>query len=741
MTEMPSLPSWDWKRRYESPPDDLIESFYEPAFARSNAYDRAVGFFSSALLARIAPSIDDFVSRGGMMRLITSPANLSDADLLAMGKGEKARAKLQEDLCEAASKPVPSQLLTDRLQLLTWMIGAGRLEVKIALRELDKSYALFHEKIGVFVDVDDNWMTFTGSPNETSAAASKHSESFPLHRSWLSPDQREYARDERNRVNDLWEGNIDGIALWSADQWIREPMRKLFGEREPSGSTMVPKPAPIEEPKDSGCITVNSLPLLPALPHDLELRGYQKDAINAWLEATPNGRGIFAMATGVGKTITAMASATQLVRLVEQNNRPLLVVVVVPLVDLVQQWKRDAEWFGWHPAVWHGSSKKSERNYALEIFNAARAGIGRSAEMLITTAASLTPRQTENGPDMDHVLQQQIAKHKGYFLFIGDELHSLGTKARLAALPQNAGYRLGLSATPKRHGDEEGTEALVDYFGEPVVSIGIKEAIYDHKALVEYVYEPHRIELTPDETIEYRKLSARIAAAYAKGDDQLLESLIRLRVRLSQHAAGKLDLLRELLHDGLAAMDGQLVYVAEGKSSDTDAKQLDEVERILRDEFNMAVGRYYGETPAHEREVLLRQLASGEIQALIAMKCLDEGVDIPCARIGVIMASTQNPRQFVQRRGRILRRDPASSKTHAVIYDFIVMPPASADATKSEKTLIGSELGRAVELADAARNSEVRYTLIEWAYAYDLDPDQFGWMKLNEQDEMATWTR
>lgn len=733
------LSDFDWKRRYESPPDNLLESFYVPAFAAATRYDRAVGFFSSALLASIAPSIDDFVLRGGRMRLMTSPANLSDADLLAMGKGEDIRQRLRSDLAAAATVPVPTALLRDRLSLLTWMVATGRLEVRIALRELPDCFALFHEKIGVFEDETGNWMTFTGSPNETSAAASKHSESFPLHRSWLGEDQRSYAEDERARFNALWDEAVAGVRIWSANEWIEEPLRKTFGQREPNENFIIPKDG--DDATDLSDLTLNDLSLLPSLPRDLEIRDYQRTAINAWLSSTPNGRGIFAMATGMGKTITALSAATQLVRLVEQTNRPLLVVIIVPLVDLVEQWRNDAEWFGWHPAVCHGSLTKSQRDYLKSVFAGARSSTGRRAEMVITTAGSLTPREMAEGEDQEHFLQRQLARHRGLMLVIGDEVHSLGTKARLDALPQHATFRLGLSATPKRHGDEEGTQALIGYFGEPVISIGIKEAIYEYGALVEYDYLPHRIDLTADELAEYRALSARIAGAFARGDEDAATRLIRLRTRLTQHAAGKLTELAILMAGGLASKSHQLVYVAEGRSPDTDLKQLEEVETLLQSELGITVARYFGETESTDRQVLQDRLASGQVQALIAMKCLDEGVDIPSARVGVIMASTQNPRQFVQRRGRLLRRDPASGKTHAEIHDFIVLPPPDpAGTSDSEKTLIGAELSRSVELADAARNSEVRYTLITWAYQYNLDPERYIWMKLQEGDEMESWT-
>ena len=324
-------------------------------------------------------------------------------------------------------------------------------------------------------------------------------------------------------------------------------------------------------------------------------------------------------------------------------------------------------------------------------------------------------------------------------MVIGDEMHSLGTPSRLAALPPDPTFTLGLSATRKRHGDEEGTDLLLEYFGDVVMAISIKDAICKYKALVPYDYLVERVDLTSDEAAQYRVISQRIAAAFAAGDDEAAERHIRARTRLIQHASNKLPCLRQLLADRLSAKTHQLVYVAEGKDPATDVAQIDDVESMMRHQFGMRVERYYGETDRARRNVLQDRLASGDLQALIAMKCLDEGVDIPSASTGVIMASTQNPRQFVQRRGRLLRRDPDNPKSHATIYDFLVLPARADAATDSEKRLIGVELSRAVELADAARNPEVRFHIIEWAYEYDLDPEVYPWMTLSEGDDMQEW--
>ncbi|MGW4014766.1 DEAD/DEAH box helicase family protein [Rhodococcus ruber] len=694
-------------------------------------------------MAEISPSLDEFVSNGGVMRLITSPSNLSDDDLRAMGKGEQLRTTLEADLANAIQSPIPPGVLSDRLRLLTWMIATGKLEVRIALREHPECYSLFHEKIGVFSDESNCWMTFTGSPNETISGALRHSESFPLHRSWANEDQHAYATEERDRFEQIWNEHVNGIATWTANDWIEDPMRDVFGTREPrSGSitrnrTRENNAESISDAEPSVMLPSNSSGLLPSIPEGLVLRDFQRDAVNRWLRAA--GRGTFSMATGTGKTITALTAATQASIYAAQRDQPILVLVIVPLIDLVEQWSAAAKRFGFRPAKCTGSLRAHELRELKSAFSAARFSKGRRAEMVITTAGSLTPRSTAEDND-SHILQHQLDRHRGPLMVIGDEMHSLGTPPRLAALPKEATFTLGLSATPKRHGDEIGTEELLAYFGSPVISIDIKDAIYKHKALVPYDYLFWPIELTSEEAREYKKISQRIAAAYARGEEEVAERHIRARTRLTQHASNKVMLLRQLLRDGLSKEKHQLVYVAEGKNPDTDIAQLDEVEAIMREEFGMQVARYYGLTRGDRREDLQLALAAGDVQALIAMKCLDEGVDIPSARTGIMMASTQNPRQFVQRRGRLLRRDPDSPKSHAVIHDMVVIPPQpTGEESESEKRLVGVELSRAAELADAARNTESRFKVIELAYEYNLDPETYPWMTLADSDEMQEW--
>jgi superfamily II DNA or RNA helicase len=338
--------------------------------------------------------------------------------------------------------------------------------------------------------------------------------------------------------------------------------------------------------------------------------------------------------------------------------------------------------------------------------------------MLIVTAGTLaTPR-----------FQKILNRFKGSVLFIGDEMHSLGTIRRLKALPSSQ-YRLGLSATPRRHGDEEGTSELMSYFGDILQRIDIKRAI-ELNALVPYHYEPVIVALDVTEMEQYRILSARIAAILGASPDydEFIEragQLLIERVRLLGHAQAKLAALKRIA-EPISKQNHILVYVAEHTHPIYKIRQLDEVVRLMGERLGMRVNIYTSDTPADKRITYQGMLRDGSLQALIAMRCLDEGIDIPEARRGIILASTQNPRQFVQRRGRILRRDDKGGKTHAYLDDFLVVPdkiPPRQDSTfRLERRLVGRELSRSLELAAASENwsESPPDVLVEVMKRYDL---------------------
>jgi superfamily II DNA or RNA helicase len=258
-------------------------------------------------------------------------------------------------------------------------------------------------------------------------------------------------------------------------------------------------------------------------------------------------------------------------------------------------------------------------------------------------------------------------------LLVADEMHNLGAPRLRRSLPDKANFRLGLSATPDRHGDEQGTKALADYFGPPVLEFGLKEAI-EHGFLCQYYYHPVIVPLTEDEMSVYKELSVRIARAYASdGDDDgpsdLVKRLLIERARLVGKAENKTIKLLPLLEERRTSQFN-LVYCGDAK--DGDGRQVDRVLRLIGTRIRMRANRFTAEETPTEREELLRDFASGRLQALVAIRCLDEGVDVPRTETAYILASSTNPRQFIQRRGRVLRRAPG--KHTATIYDFITVP-------------------------------------------------------------------
>jgi superfamily II DNA or RNA helicase len=435
---------------------------------------------------------------------------------------------------------------------------------------------------------------------------------------------------------------------------------------------------------------------LPRLPPNLELRGYQRDAIRAWFVA--NGLGIFEMATGTGKTITALGAVTKLAEVYDKQDRPLLAVVVAPQLHLVDQWARAAKSFGIQPLCCYDDARTWIDNaHALTCGLAARAN---GFAMLVSTNATLAR------PAFQQILQQ----YQGSLVLVADEAHNLGTASALAALPLGAPHRLALSATPERWFDPVGTDALRRYFGETLIDLGLREAI-EIGALCEYDYRPRLVELDNDESQQYAELSHRIARFLGSGDsdpdsggNEKLAMLLLRRAQLLSHARGKLPALAAevaVRRD----LGWQLVYCGEGiapQVAGTGERQLDQVMRILGRDLGIPCHPYTSAESRPERQRILERFRSTDLKALVSMRCLDEGVDVPDARVAYLLASSSNPRQFVQRRGRILRQ--TEGKEVAEIVDFIAVPTGDIDL-KLERRLLRREIARFVEFASCARNA------------------------------------
>ena len=405
------------------------------------------------------------------------------------------------------------------------------------------------------------------------------------------------------------------------------------------------------------------------------------------------------MATGSGKTMTSLSAA---VRLLKERER-LFLVVACPFQHLVDQWFEVAEDFGFRPmrAYQNRSTWEGNLNSRILDFNLGN----RNFLTLITTHATLC----------SEVMQASLARVNGPALLIADEMHHLGSEHSRTALPLNFEFRMGLSATPDRWFDEDGTLSLRDYFGDTVFEFTLADAIAQG-FLTEYYYHPHLIDLTDDEIEKYEELTRRIARLFsAKRDSrnwELRDALLRQRADILNNAQNKLVKLRELLR-GNRDLHHALFYCAPG--------QIDDVVPILGNDFGLRVSRFTAEESTEERRRILADFANERLQGLAAMRCLDEGVDVPSTEVAYILASTSNPREFIQRRGRVLRKSPG--KEYAIIHDLVALPALESFDTGSlggsfrmERGILRRELSRFREFADSSING-FQATEVIWEYA------------------------
>ena len=572
-------------------------------------------------------------------------------------------------------------------EVTSWLIASDFLKLKIAIVVNREANEIYHEKIGLFIDAEKNLIAFSGSANETRYAYQRNFERIELYsssgieldklRSWLIKRQLEQLWENRTeglKVCDLHEafaaGNIYDI--------VSEPMGgNPLGDNESIGSG--------EKSIDI---------LVP--PAALQLKPHQERAISEWAKA--GGKGILGMATGSGKTITGLYLAS---RLYDKIKESLCILIVAPYIHLVDQWRDVSAQFGLHPIrCAEGHSKwYEELNSSIYAFNSGNIRILSIA----TTAATLGSR----------FFQECLHRIRKPMLLIADEVHNYSTDLTSSHLPLKAQFRLGLTATY----DEKLTN-INDYFGGLVYEYSLRDALEDG-ILSPYRYYPITVEFNDDEIDDYINLTAMLARYLNNtdyDDDNVSESVKRIllmRARLIASAKNKIPLLKSYLEK--KKNDSHiLVYCGDGTVEGTEdeqtVRQIEEVVRVIGKEIGMRCASYTARTPSEKRIELLKQFASGDVQVLVAIRCLDEGVDVPATRTAYILASSSNPRQFIQRRGRVLRLFPG--KTKAYIHDFFVSPPLEKVPEYSKdynimRTLIRKELKRAEEFADLAENGPV----------------------------------
>lgn len=549
---------------------------------------------------------------------------------------------------------------------------------------------------------------FTGSANESIGGLVTNFETLEVFRSWLPED---VARVQRwlGDFAALWDNTTPGLLVYEFPAAVREEILKRYRPSER------PRRDP-EEPEDTTeTVAAERAPFgTPRIPTYVKLHDYQRAAVRKWFAA--NGRGLWEMATGTGKTFTALAATAHVFRRLADHDRSLAVVVVCPYQHLVDQWSAAAAAFGIRAIRCSGS-----RTAWMPTLGAALPAITAGEIPFVMVIAT-------NETFAGDAFQAQLLPFRSDLLLIGDEVHNLGAPTLRRALPEHAVYRLGLSATPERQFDPVGSLEIYRYFGESVFVFTLAEAIAAG-ALVPYRYHPVLVSLSNDEQEQYLQFTERIARLAGGQADLTAEATVGPlqmalfeRARLIGRAEAKVPALHRVMAP-LRETTHNLVYCADSPPLHAGAvSQLDAAVATLGRDLGMRVNTYTHETSPADREERRRRFAAGELQVLAAIRCLDEGVDIPATQCGFILASTSNPRQFVQRRGRLLRCSPG--KRRAELYDFLVVPPEVSTEAKMwqvERRLVGRELMRVIEIADAAENGpEALQSLLELRRRYHL---------------------
>lgn len=679
------------RKGYRSTKDDILNEFYIPVLSEAMRYDRIAGYFSSASLSVAARGIAGLIRNNGHMRLITSP-ELTDSDYNFFKDYYNGDSTCLNQVFLRHLDDLEELLHQDHLSALCWLLEQGKLEIKIAIPtscdEIDVS-GLFHIKTGILCDMDGDTLTFSGSINETASAWRKNREEFKV---FLASDTEstEFCRIDEDNFESLWSGMEKDVRVIDLPDSVKKEL-------------IIRSPSNIEEVLDRMGRVSKPMAKKSQTPYErLSLFDNQEEAVSYWF--ANDHRGIFEMATGTGKTRTATGC---LVRCID-NNVLSLVVVSAPQNTILTQWEKlisSLKLNGYNGIICDSSNP----NWTSKIIDhLVTITLNQDSFLVVYT----THRTLASAGICEVVTQYKLPKA---CMLICDEVHGIGAKKSIDALINAYEYRLGLSATPSRWFDDYGTQVIFNFFSKIVYSFPISRALTEINPatnkpyLVHYSYHPIFVSLTIEEIEEYQSITAKIVKQYQMSSaledkGSYLEMLAFKRANVYKKAVGKLEALSDLV--STIEVTNTIIYTCD--------MHLEQVLKILSS-YGIRSHPFTENEETHpskeyggisQREHIIKGFVDGDYHALTAIKCLDEGIDIPSAKQAIIMTSNGNPREYIQRIGRIIR--PDQGKRSAVIYDFIVKPDCSklsGDLAVVEKKIFEKELIRAAEIAKNAINS------------------------------------
>ena len=575
---------------------------------------------------------------------------------------------------------------------------------------------ILHQKVGIVEDSEGNAISFSGSNNETIGGVINNVEEFKVFKNWIISSSPYFAND-KSKFDKYWNNRIEGVEVVEISDAVKNKMIQLIDDNENVDQILKRiKSKEVEEVDQKDSID----------NPDRELREYQKEAIEHW--ANSSYKSVFEMATGTGKTFTAI-NALQKFR---DEKSYLHCVVVVPLTTLTIQWENDIRKILSGITVINTSTNKSWKE---ELNNVTLSNkLGRNIDyILITTYAMFAKKD----------FGERIESLGDDLVLLADEMHNLVNKNRLIALGNPAYvYKLGLSATPTRLWNQHESMLVKQLFGDSSYVYDLGNAI-ESGFLVKYNYHPLPIYLEQDEYEKYVGLSKAIGRLFQSGnkvddDNSPLSSKLRERARIKKNAFNKLVALDSTIKrlQKTKNFNDALIYVE-------NEDKISELQKVLTDNL-IRTTKFTGDNTLEERLSAIDNLRKKSINAIVAIKCLDEGVDIPSAQQAFFLSNNTDPREYVQRLGRVLRLDKESGKDLAEIYDYIVMPPSDViyedeAARKVARNLIKNELIRSKFFNELSLNSTQAQEIIEDAvdkYGFYFEEDELNY-NLGESNEFT----
>jgi len=696
------------------------ERFFDDGLKNSTEFDLKLGYFSSAAISVLAEGFATFISRGGYMRLIINHI-VSKKDKEAITNGVMGNVIDCSDLSNFQYlKTTFNEYQEQFFRCLAYMISQKRIDIRIIKPRGQKGIA--HTKSGQFRD-GDSITAFTGSANFTISGLFNNIEEIKIDRS-DSVDRMVQKRIEKQRkdFDAIMSGDKKGIDYLSPKDLV-EAISTNYGDSDIEELLDVEKKLrEVKKQHDIVAISVHEdiVPSIPKFPYD-KPREYQQLAFENW--KNNNQQGLFAMATGTGKTITSLNCLLE----IYNRNGYYKAIILVPTITLVNQWEKECWKFNFGNII-KVYSKNTEWRSKIELLMMTEKYRKPSEPtqnfIIISTYASFA---------RENVFSILNSFERTKVLLIADEAHNMGSPSILKRLGTiNYLRRIGLSATPERQFDDNTNKKLYRFFGAEekfTFEYSMEEAI-KKGVLCKYYYYPHLVKLTDEEMANYIELSEKISKYFNYNSglfdkkDEILMGLLLARKRIIHKAANKLGAFKKIIEERYERngnLKYSLIYVPEGNKPDyfSDSDIFDKSEQVADDlvsdhlidvytEAVMKIDKYITVrkfvSGQKDRDAILADFAKGRLQVLTSMKCLDEGVDVPRSELAIFCASTGNPRQFIQRRGRVLRTHP--DKYMAEIHDLVVAPEVSTTSSsyKMEQSLLKGELMRVKNFSMLSEN-------------------------------------